>query len=229
MLRKSLPYLHLRHVRPHLPRRDVRLNRYQVPTNRLFDGLIPAVETESARPDYESGLVDGIDEYVREGDTVVIVGGGYGVTALAAAEKITSEGSVIVYEGAASSVDLIRQVVKSKGLADRVEVRHAVVGEPRSLRGDRGEARTVSPDALPDCDVLELDCEGTEMEILPAINKRPRVILVETHGMHDAPSGEVASELQTMGYEIRSKVVADRGRRETCRNRDIYVIAAVME
>lgn len=87
VLRKSLPYLHLRHVRPHLPRRNVRLNRYQIPTNRLFDGLLPAVETESTRPDYESGLVDGIDEYVREGDTVVIVGGGYGVTALAAAEK----------------------------------------------------------------------------------------------------------------------------------------------
>lgn len=134
-----------------------------------------------------------------------------------------------MYEGAASSVELIRQVVKSKGLADRVEVRHAVVGEPRSLRGDRGDARTVSPDALPDCDVLELDCEGTEMEIIPELEKRPRVILVETHGTYDAPSEEVASELQTMGYEVRSKVVADRGRRETCQKRDIHVIAAVME
>jgi hypothetical protein len=205
------------------------LNRYQVPANRLFDGIVPGVNTESDRPDYESGLVDGIDEHVRVGDTVVIVGGGYGVTVLAAAEKVTAEGSVIVYEGAASSVDHIRELIEAKGVSDRVQVRHAVVGEPRSLRGDRGNARAVAPAELPDCDVLELDCEGTEMEILPAMNVRPRVVLVETHGTYDAPSDAVESELETLGYEIRSKTVADEGRRETCRERDIHVITAVSE
>jgi hypothetical protein len=112
---------------------------------------------------------------------------------------VTPEGSVVVYEGAASRVDQIRQVIESEGVADRVQVRHAVVGEPRSLRGDRGDARAVAPDQLPDCDVLELDCEGTELEILPALDSRPWVMLVETHGMHDAPTEAVASELRTMG------------------------------
>jgi len=225
VLGRSLPYLHLRHVRPHLPMRTVRLNRYRMPIGRLFDASLPWVETD--RPGYESGLVDSIDEYVQKGDEVVIVGGGHGVTALAAAEKVTSKGSVIVYEGAANSVDLIRRIVKNKGVADRVQVRHAVVGEPRSLRGDRGDARAVSPHELPGCDVLELDCEGTEMEILPALNIRPRAMLVETHGMHNAPSEAVASELSTIGYRIRSEAVADSGRREKCLQDDIIVITAV--
>jgi hypothetical protein len=41
VLGKSLPYLPLRHVHPRLPTRDVRLNRYRVPINRLFDGSVP--------------------------------------------------------------------------------------------------------------------------------------------------------------------------------------------
>jgi hypothetical protein len=37
------------------------------------------------------------------------------------------------------------------------------------------------PSELPPCNVLELDCEGAEVEILREMNIQPRVILVETH------------------------------------------------
>ena len=49
-------------------------------------------------------------------------------------------------------------------MSSRLTVKHAVVGEAIAVYGVRDQFSTlvVSPAELPECDILELDCEGAE-------------------------------------------------------------------
>jgi hypothetical protein len=51
-----------------------------------------------------------------------------------------------------------------------------------------------------------MDCEGAEVEVLREMTIKPRIVLVETHGVFGAPTNLVASLLEKRGY-----VVSDRG------------------
>jgi hypothetical protein len=70
----------------------------------------------------------------------------------------------------------------------------------------RNQPLSLAASQLPSCDVLQLDCEGAEVEIPREMTIQPRVILVETHGIFGAPTNLGASVL-----EKRSYVVSDRG------------------
>lgn len=72
-----------------------------------------------------------------------------------------------------------------------------------------------------------MDCEGAEIEILENLTIRPRVILVESHGMLDAPSSEIEELLNELSYSVKSKEIADRGLEDTCLEYDIYSLTAV--
>ena len=62
---------------------------------------------------------------------------------------------------------------------------------------------------LPPCNVLELDCQGAEVEILRELVIQPRVILVETHELYGAPTDLVASLLKRRGYIISNRGLAN--------------------
>jgi hypothetical protein len=130
------------------------------------------------------------------------------------------DGSVTVYEGAKRSADRVSAVTERNGVSGRVNVEHAVVAQGDNLSGSAGGADTVSPTDLPECDVLELDCEGAELEILRRMELQPRVILVETHDHLGAPIDEVEQVLKDRSYDIvsRDPFDADRG---------VYVVVAV--
>jgi hypothetical protein len=81
---------------------------------------------------------------------------------------------------------------------------------------------------LPECDVLLLDCEGSEIGILEKLTVQPRVILVESHGMYDSPSQEIEELLKRQSYSIKSKEPAVK-ESEFCCDNDIYSITAVRE
>ena len=136
-------------------------------------------------PEYEETLIRGIRTNVHQGDKVVIVGGGEGVTVTVAAKAVGDTGSVICFEGARDCADRVLKTASRNGVASRVSIRHAIVGTNFHVYGD-GDSRTteiVAPHDLPDCDVLELDCEGAETLILENMRLFPRTILVETHGV----------------------------------------------
>lgn len=63
-----------------------------------------------------------------------------------------------------------------------------------------GERRP--PSAIPECDVLELDCEGAELDILRTLDGDPRVIIVEIHPRVGCPAPEVEAAFAEMGYAI---------------------------
>lgn len=227
LFRRGIPFVYNQHIAPLLPRTTAVYNGVEVKGARYFDSLLAWRDKD--KPHYESGIVSGIENHVKPGDSVVIVGGGWGVTAVKATQTVGSSGKVMVYEGSAKETNHIRDTLRANNLSDRVNIIHSVVGPMISLRGDAGATNHTSPEDLPECDVLELDCEGSEIEILENLLIRPRVILVESHGMLNAPSSKVEGLLEDMSYSIKSKEVADKGLEEFCRENDIHSLVAARE
>lgn len=211
-------------IRSSLPRRVVSYNGVPVRASRLGDSLVPW-QTRNI-PGYESALVNGIRQYVETGDTVVVVGGGWGVSTVVAANRAGVDGNVVTFEGGAKSVVNVTDAVQLNDVADRVSVRHAVVGRAISLRGQGDDAQVVPPTELPDCDVLVLDCEGAELDILEEMEIHPRSVLVETHGMFGASRSIVETKLKKSQFEINECSVAEKRVAEFCKENDIYVISA---
>lgn len=55
---------------------------------------------------------------------------------------------------------------------------------------------------LADCDVLDLDCEDGELEILRALECRPRLLTVEAHPHLGCSHDAVETELARLGYDV---------------------------
>lgn len=229
LIKEGVPYVFNNSIGPLLLSKPIAsYNGVDVNTRRYFDLIAPWRDYQN-KPYYEYALVAGIEKYVEEGDSVVIVGGGWGVTALKAAQNVGNSGKVTVYEGSEKEVNHIRETIELNNVSGRVDIIHGIVGEKISLRGEEGDASCVSPEQLPECDVLELDCEGAEVGILENLTIQPRVILVESHGMLDASSSRVEELVNNLSYSVKSKEVAGRVRKDYCKNNDIYVIAAVQK
>jgi hypothetical protein len=87
----------------------------------------------------------------------------------------------------------------------------------------------LAPSELPPCNVLELDCEGAEVEILRELTIQPRVILVETHGLFGAPTDLVASLLKKRGYIVSDRGLAEPREGDYCTKNDIRVLLGIEE
>jgi hypothetical protein len=224
-------------VRPCLPGESVRYAGIPICHDRKWgDRLVPTPWVpEEAReagradePDYEAALVTGLSETVRPGDKVVIVGAGLGVTAVVAALRTGPSGTVQCFEGSKQYVGYARQTA-ARNKATNISVHHAVVAKFIHGRGSGEVGTIVPPSQLPPCNVLEMDCEGAEVEILREMTIQPRVILVETHGLFGAPTHLIASLLEKRGY-----VVSDRGLAEPyldyrCIKDDIRVLLGIKQ
>lgn len=173
---------------------------------------------------YESALVAGLRMHVGPGEHVVVVGGGHGVTAAVAAIAAGPSGRVDVYEAGDDMLDGIRQTLAANGVG--AHVHHAVVGAAHAVYGET-TARVVPPGELPPCDVLMLDCEGAEREILTDLAARPRVLLIETHGMYGAPTADVRRIVEALGYRITGDEIAEAGLADMCEQLDVRVLTAL--
>lgn len=180
-------------------------------------------------PSYEGALVSGLNEHVRAGDKVVVVGGGIGVTAVNAALRAGPSGHVECFEGSRENCDFVRAAAALNGV-DTLTIHHAVVGSSIAVYGDASEIGTVIPaDRLPACDVLELDCEGAEVQILREMTIRPRVLLVETHGLYKSPAPLVASLMEACGYAVSDRGWAEPRLPDECARNDIRVLQGLLE
>ncbi len=221
-----------RSVRPFLPARRPALYAGVASSIdwKWFDDLLP----RNFRPDevddipgYEEMLVVALKRHVTAGDRVVVVGGGGGITAILAA-RLSGTGRVICFEAAQEQLPIINEALQRNTMSDRVEVRYGAVGQAIGVYGKHADAAPViSPEAIPDCDVLELDCEGAESIILDRMLVRPRVIIVETHGMYDAPTAATRERLGRLGYEVSNLGVAEPRVEWWCVRQDIRVLVAV--
>ncbi len=221
LVRKAEPILYDR-LYPHLPETD----EYGV-YNGVVTGQRPRVSdytvserlSRASNPDYERQFVALLRTYVEVGDDVVVVGGGLGVSSVAAARRAGESGGVVTYEASRSEAERAARTVELNGLEDRVEVRHAIVGSRGDLRGSADGAEIVQSDELPACDVLALDCDGAELAILEALTERPSLLVVEHHGVSNEGTVEfeyrpakVAGLLDQKGYEVvHEETVARKG------------------
>lgn len=181
---------------------------------------------QSDIPTYESGSVKALKSAVRKGDKVVVIGGGYGVTAVWAARLTGSHGCVLCLEGSADRATDVRIAARQNAVADRIEVVNAVVGEKVSLFGDGRTGPNMRPEELPECNVLEMDCEGSEVSIIESMVVRPRDIIVETHGFHGAKTSKVKRLLENLSYDVTDMGVAVSHKRDYCETMDIRVLLA---
>ena len=228
--------IYRRLVRPYLPSTDEQVTyngtpvgkRKKILDNHLPDAYKPHDEVDI--PSYEYNLLRGIDQHVEQGDRVIIVGCGFGVTAVVAAKATGPTGTVTCYEGSQAQVQKAGLTLKANQV-DNVVIHHAIVGRSIAVYGsEQGHAaNVVAPEDIPACDVLELDCEGAETIILESLPIRPRVILVETHGCYGAPTETVRSLLASMGYAVTELGVAEPRVEQFCLKNDIKILAALKQ
>lgn len=207
----------------------VEYNGVRVRPYRSIDRFVPIClslnQGGHREPDYyEFGLCRSLRRNVFKGDTVVVVGGGLGVTATVAAEAAGASGTVTVFEGARNMVEHIEETVALNEPAADVTIVNGIVASMRQLEGSGAGVSMIPPSALPACDVLELDCEGAETEILSSLDNRPRTIIVETHGNEDT----VRDVLTDLEYTIQSREPAEVGQYESmCEEQGVFVLTAV--
>jgi hypothetical protein len=230
LTKRMAGYLYRRTIRKALPTRAVKYAGVPISKDRrlgdgaLPDFLFPHFLADIA--DYEITLIRAMRSQVSIGDTVTIVGGGEGVTAVIAAKAVGETGSVVCFEGSGEAVRDINITAARNKVSSRVKVIHAVVGEAIGVYGapDTRSNHVLSAIELPECDILELDCEGAEIIILRDMTIHPRAIVVETHGMFGAPTVMVRERLEVMGYDVADFGLAETRWSEFCETHDVRIL-----
>lgn len=129
----------------------------------------------------EKGVRIGILKYVGYGMNCVQVGGGSGITSLYTLDKIGNDGLLTIYEGGYESTIIIKKNLSINNFTN-YRIKHAIVGMEKNVYGgDLTQAELIDPINLPQCNYLELDCEGSEKSILENMKIRPDFIVVEIH------------------------------------------------
>jgi hypothetical protein len=231
--KRIVGYLYRRTIRKALPMRAVKYAGIPISRNRrlgdgtLPDFLFPHFLADIA--DYEVTLIRAMRSQIRIGDAITIVGGGEGVTAAIAAKAVGEAGSVVCFEGSREGVRDINITAARNKVSDRLTVIHAVIGEAIGVYGaPDSQSRLVLPATeLPECDILELDCEGAEITILRDMTIRPRAIIVETHGMFGAPAATVREQLENMGYDVDDFGLAESRWLEFCEAHDVRILVGL--
>lgn len=213
----TIQTLYNRFIRPFLP------HKISVHNGVAVKDYAKILDFNDTFPDYEGPLISAIRTQVHEGDSVIIVGGGFGVSTVAAVEATSRKGMVKSYEASTDQFRIVVNTVHLNRVNDYVDLNHAIVGSFSDFSlessGDPGNAEIVDPSALSNPDVLVLDCEGAEIEILRKLSNYPDTIIVEAHGFLDSSEQDVREILTKKGYEI-----IDRG--VEVESKGVYILTA---
>lgn len=150
--------------------------------------------------EYEGGIVEAHRKYTQYGADVVAVGGGNGVSLGISSRLSGPEGTNTIYEADPNRARSIHAAVNRNNL-NNVNIKNKAVGD---LLIDLPEpVPKMSISDLPKCDILELDCEGSEYEIITKLDSLPDAIIVEVHpSLLPVKVEEVLTLLESRGYEI---------------------------
>jgi len=155
-------------------------------------------------PEHEAELISAIRNHIKNGEKVLVIGGGSGASTVAVAHQIGNNGSIIAYEANKNSAARTKETINLNKVDGRVEIKHAIIEKPVYLLGDLGNPPLIPASDFSECDVLVMDCEGAELPILQNMKIRPRLIIVEAHPLLNSPKEDVVKLLDTLGYKIIS-------------------------
>lgn len=213
-----------RKIKIFLPYRYGKYNDVKVPSHKIFENKIDHVEKN--RPYYEQGIVNSLESKVKKGDKVTILGGGLGVTTVKASRLCGDSGKVRTYEASKSQINRLKKTLKLNKV-DNTKILHAIVGKDVDVWGSAEGAETLPPQNLAECDVLEIDIEGSEIEVIRNLTIRPEVIIVETHRPKGTPTEKVKKALKKLSYDIESIDVAEPNPKYI--NSGVEVITAIYD
>ena len=169
------------------------------------DDRIPFYPPSACQVWGEEGVIKSHRTVTDRGDDIVIVGGGYGVTAVHAVRE-SEYGSLTVFEASDSQATVVRETLALNDVTTEWSVQEKAVGsDVFEIYGDGGSSSVerTTASSLPDCDTLELDCEGSELSILRNLAIRPSALIVEMHPYKGEYSPTaVLDELEEMDYQI---------------------------
>lgn len=202
-------YVYSEHLRQHLltHNRVILYNGIESPYKvSIFDRIVPGYTPPNDKQNYEFAEVDAIRKYSEKGDNVVIVGAGRGITATVAANSVGEEGRVTAYEASTDRISRVQKTIQHNDVGNIVKICHRIVAKAQDVSGNIGSASTITPEDLPKCDFLELDCEGAEGLILEEMTIKPRVISVETHETKGVSHSNILKLLKDRGYNIIEEI-----------------------
>lgn len=187
-------------VRPVLPRREFRKAGLKF-RGRLGDYHNSSQAVTGEQWKWEARHA--VEEYVNGTDNAVVIGAGEGLTATHMARNADY---VHVFEPAYEMIEKTKETLELNTCTD-LTIHPGVFGgtdeEDEKIWGSfHPFAYEADGSDIPECDVLELDCEGVELQILKELQVRPRVLIVEVHEVFGVSFQEVRQLVENMGYSI---------------------------
>lgn len=198
-------YIYANFLRPHVLTHSIIIEYNEIDSPykvSIFDRVVPRFTRENDTPDYESAEIDAIRTHCTEGDRVIIIGAGRGITPTIAAKIAGEKAKVSAFEASVSRIARARKTIEYNGASDKVDLHHKIVAKAEDVAGQIDNASTISPEELPDCDYLEVDCEGAEEQILEQMSISPRIISVETHETKGVSHTKIVDLIEDRGYSI---------------------------
>jgi hypothetical protein len=132
---------------------------------------------------FEAGVYLSHLRVTKPNDKVLAIGLGSGST-LIAVVKLMDRGFYRCIEASADQIEIANKNIGINNLnINKYEILNAFSGT--EVFGSYGESSSNNIDINNyDYDVLEMDCEGSELSILSSLTMRPRNIIVELHPRH---------------------------------------------
>ncbi len=181
--------LYNRFVRDRLPKKVQVNNSVPVRDCPLFD-------FKDHFPNYKDEQITELRRIVEPGDTVVDIAAGRGITTVISARLVGDEGEVHTYEASDEYYKTAKETFEFSEVSDRITLTHAFIDAHGNVFGGMEGAETISPTELPECDVLNLDCEGSEVNILQDLNQSPQHVILETHADYGGHPDDVREAME---------------------------------
>lgn len=224
VVKRTAHFIYKHHIRTYSPATVTHYNGQAVKAGTITDRCFPWFDPR--RPNYESGIITALNNHLSPGDSVVIVGGGYGVTAVEASNLVGESGCVKVFEGSRTQIRRAKETAELNETPAPIEFIYGVVGEAVEIWEGEDQSPLIPASELPECDVLQLDCEGAEKQVLQNLETEPYTLIVESHTYLGSPPDLILDLLREKGYSIINHDIADADQQETCRENGIWVFTA---
>lgn len=179
----------------------------------------------------ELGIILSHDDIYDENDIILAIGVGSGISLIHNCLKDRNIKSFIGIDGSREQIEIAIENTKLNGIdSSKFELIEGYAGNPTNIYGQHNlqSTRIIDINKMK-FDILELDCEGSEIEILRGLYVRPRHIIVEMHPMYrDLNINIFLDEMQSKDY-ILEKIYTVNGDLVSYDNLDKYFRSEFIE